>query len=171
MDSSPCSEGWMLCYVIATYRFWLSHPNRRFQREFEAILLFSPPLYDIGRRTPRPRVVSMAISNVQRLMCSFNGRRRICLGLEDHSAWHPRSSSARNSSWPSTAEKRSTASSVETGKFMTMGNPPGLPPKPPDKQMSWDATNNSRPGTNFPHVVEKDVLSGIEKDIYWRIWS
>ena len=96
MDSSPCSEGWVRCYVIATYRFWLSHPNRGFQREVEAILLFSPPLHDIGRRTPRPRVVSMAISNVQRLMCSFTGRTQICLGLEDHSAWHTRSSSARN---------------------------------------------------------------------------
>ena len=44
VDSSPCSEGWVLCYVMATYRFWLSHPNRGFQREVEAILLFSPLL-------------------------------------------------------------------------------------------------------------------------------
>jgi len=44
VDSSPCSEGWVLCYVIATYRFWLSHPNRGFQRKGEANLLSSPPL-------------------------------------------------------------------------------------------------------------------------------
>jgi len=44
VDSSPCSEGWVLCYVIVTYRFWLSHPNRGFEREVEAILLFSRPL-------------------------------------------------------------------------------------------------------------------------------
>ena len=93
VDSSPCSEGWVLCYVIATYRFWLSHPNRGFQREVEAILLFSPPLR--RHRVTYSEAESGFYGNLEceRLMCSFTGRRRICLGLK-HSAWHTRSSSA-----------------------------------------------------------------------------
>ena len=55
-------------------------------------------------------MVSMAISNVQRLMCSFTGR--ICLGLEDHSAWHTKSRSARNSSLSKTAFPRGSISST-----------------------------------------------------------
>ena len=55
-------------------------------------------------------MVSMAISNVQRLTCSFTGR--ICLGLEDHSAWHTKSSSARNSSLSKTAFPRESISSI-----------------------------------------------------------